>query len=451
MVEVPLKMYVQSLAKTAKKAAGPFSRLPNKVRNEALLAIIDKLRDGAQSIIEANRQDLDAISKELDPGAYRDALDRVRVTEESIETMIQDLQQLQAQPDPVGEVTRLWATSEGMQVSRVRVPLGVLAVISDMGPNITSQSFAICLKTGNVCIFRGGAEWFHTNVSLSQIFREAAEEAGVPGDALIFLDRSEPEAALELVRLTKWVDAVIPRGKGGLRKGVMEQARAPVIGYDGGVSHLYVDGDVEIPLAQTLVVNGKIQDPDASNSLDTLLVHQSVARHLLPGLIRRCLEEFKYELRGCPKTVSMMGMMAMTGHLGIQEATEKDWGQKFQSKVLAIKVVKDLDDALEHIAQAGPGHTATIVTKDYNAAMRFTREVEASAVLVNASTRINSGEQFELGAEIGSNVTPFHARGPLTLNTLTSEKYVVFGSGQLQQPHPVPQAYEDAMMMSPRF
>ena len=214
---------------------------------------------------------------------------------------------------------------------------------------------------------------------------------------------------------------------------------------------MYVDGDVDLPLAQTLVVNGKIQESGASNALDTLLVHQRVARQLLPGLIRRCLEEFKVELRGCPKTVSMMGIMAMSGHLGIKEATEKDWGEKYQSMVLAIKVVKDLDEALEHIAQVGPGHTATIATKDYNAAMRFTREVQASAVLVNASTRVHSGEQFELGAEIGINVTPFHARGPLTLNTLTSEKYVVFGSGQLQHPHPVPHAYEDAMMMSPKF
>ncbi|UCE63214.1 MAG: glutamate-5-semialdehyde dehydrogenase [Nitrospirota bacterium] len=451
MVEVPVKMYVQTLAKNAKKTAGPFSQLPNKVRSQALLAMIDKLSDCKQLIIEANRQDLEAVSKELEPGAYRQALDRIRVTEENIDSMMQDLQGLHDQPDPLGEITRLWCTSEGMQVSRVRVPLGVLAVISDMGPSITVQSFAICLKTGNVCIFRGGTEWFHTNVFVSQALREAAEEVGVPSGALTFVDRSEPEAALELVRLTKWVDAVIPRGKGGLRKGIMDQARVPVIGYDGGVSHMYIDEAADIPLGQTLAVNAKIQDSTASNSVDTVLIHKNVARHLLPGLLRRCLEEFKVEIRGCPKTVSMMGIMEMSGHLGIKEANDQDWGQKHQSMVMSIKIVKDLDEALEHIAQAGPGHTASIVTRDYDAAMRFTREVAASAVLVNASTRVHSGEQFELGAQIGMNVTPFHARGPLTLNTLTSEKYVVFGAGHLQHPHPVPQAYEDAMMMSPRF
>ena len=223
-------------------------------------------------------------------------------------------------------MTRLWNTAEGMQVSRVRVPLGVLAVISDMGPHVTAQSFAICLKTGNVCIYRGGTEWYHTNLFLSQAIREAAEECGVPAGALTFLDRSEPEAALELVRLTKWVDAVIPRGKGGLRKGIMEHARVPVIGYDGGPSQIYVDGAADIPLAQTLVVNSKIQDSTASNSVDTVLIHKNVARFLLPGLLRRCLEEFKVEVRGCPKTISMMGMMEMSGHLGIKEAGEKDWG-----------------------------------------------------------------------------------------------------------------------------
>ena len=451
MVEVPVKMYVQSLAKNAKKVAAPFSRLSNQVRSRAILAIVEKLGRYKPDIIEANRQDLDAISKELDPGAYRQTLDRVRVTEETIDSMMKGLQELHDQPDVIGEVTRLWTTSEGMQVSRVRVPLGVLAVISDMGPKVTVESFAMCLKTANVCIYRGGTEWFHTNASLSQTFRETAEEVGIPSGAFTFLDRSEPEAALELTRLTKWIDAVIPRGRGGLRKGIMEQARVPVIGYDGGVSHLYVDEDVDIPLAQTLVVNSKIQDATASNALDTVLIHQNVARHLLPGLLRRCLEDFKVEVRGCPKTVSMMGLMEMTGHLGIKEAKEQDWEQKHQSMILGMKIVKSLDEALEHIAHVGPGHTATIVTRDYETAMRFTREVAASAVLVNASTRVHSSKQFELGAEMGMNITPFHASGPLTLNALTSQKYVVFGTGHIQHPHPVPQAYEDAMMLSPRF
>ena len=451
MVEVPVKMYVQALAKKAKDVARPLAQISGKVRSQALQAMSDRLREKKDSILEANRQDQEAVSKELDPQAYRQTLDLVRLTEESIEFMVQDLEKLIVQSDPIGEVTRLWCTPDGMQVSRMRVPLGVLAVISDMGPRVTVESFAICLKTGNVCIFRGGTEWFHTNVVLSGLFQEATEEAGIPKEAVTFLDRPEPEGALELGRLTKCVDGIIPRGKAALRRGLMESARVPVIGYDGGVSHLYVDGNADIPLAQTLVVNAKIQDPSASNSLDTVLIHQNVARHILPGLLRRCLEEFKVELRGCPKTVSMMGAMEMTGHLGIKDATEKDWGLKFQSMTMAVKVVNDFEEALEHIAKFGPGHTATVVTRDYDVAMRFTKEVDASAVLVNASTRLHGSEPFGLGVEIGMNTTPFHVRGPLTLQALTNEKYVVLGTGQLQHPHPVPQAYEDAMMLSAKF
>ena len=451
MVEVPVKMYVQSLAKKAKEVARPLSHLSSKVRSQALSVMRDRVLENMSAILDANRQDLEAVSKELDTQAYREALDQVRVTEESIEIMAQDIQHILDHPDPIGEATQLWCAVDGMQVSRVRVPLGVIAVISDMGPRVTVQSFSICLKTGNVCIFRGGSEWFHTNVCLSEIFRSAIEEAGVPPFAVTFLDRTEPEGALELVRLRQHVDAVIPRGREKLRKAAMDQARVPIIGYDGGVSHMYVDGEGDIPLAQTLVVNAKVQDPTASNAVDTVLVHQRVARHLLPGLLRRCLEEYKVQLRGCPKTVSMMGVMAMTGHLGIQNATEQDYGRKFQSLVMAVKIVNDLDEAIDHIAKVGPGHTATIVTRNYDTAMRFTREVDSSAVLVNASNRLHGGEQFGLGVEIGMNTTPFHVRGPLTLQTLTSEKYVVLGTGQLQHPHPVPEAYEDAMMLSPRF
>jgi glutamate-5-semialdehyde dehydrogenase len=403
------------------------------------------------SILKANRQDLEALSKDLDPQAYRQMIERIRVTESTLVHMQENLQRIVDHPEVIGEVTHMWSTLDGLQVSKVRVPLGVIAVISDMGPEILLGSYAMCLKTGNVCLYRGGSEWFHTNVVLERCLREAAEGAGVPSGGLTFLDRSEPEAALELACLMKWVDAVIPRGKAQLRKGIMEQARVPVIGYDGGLCHVYIDGDVDIPLAQTIAVNAKVQDSTASNSTDTVLVHQKVVRQLLPGLLRRLLEEFRVQLHGCPKTVSLMGLMEMTGHLGIKKATDQDWGQKYQSLTMGIKVVERLEEALDHIAQFGPGHTDTIVTRDYATAMRFTQEVDASAVLVNASTRLHNGEQFGLGPEIGMNTTHFHARGPLTLQTLTCEKFVGLGTGQLRQPHPVPQAYEDAMMMSPRF
>ena len=451
MVEVPIKLYVQGLAKKAKEAVRPLARSSGAIRSRALENMRELLLEEKESILEANQQDLDVVSKDLDAQAYRQALDQVRITKDAFDEMVDGLNVIIEQPDPIGEIPRLWSTADGLQVSRMRVPIGVIAVVSDMGPQVLLNAVSMCLKTGNVCVYRGGTEWFHTNRALITCLQKAVEQAGLPIEGITFLDRPEPDAALEVVRLTKYVNGVIAKGKASLRKGIMEHARVPLIGYDGGVSHMYIDEGADIPLAQTLAVNAKIQDPAASNALDTLLVHHNVARPLLPGLIRRLLEEFRVDVRGCPKTVSMVGIMEMTDHLGIKEAGEKDWGQKFQSLVLAIKIVADLDDALNHIAQYEPGHTDTIVTRDYDAAMRFVREVDSSAVLINASTRLHSGDQFGLGPEIGMNTNHFHARGPVTLQTLTSEKFVALGTGQLQQPHPIPQAYEDAMMLSPKF
>jgi glutamate-5-semialdehyde dehydrogenase len=283
------------------------------------------------------------------------------------------------------------------------------------------------------------------------VLREAAESQGFPVGAMTFIDRPDKEGVLELTRLTKFVNVVIPRGGAGLRKAIMEQSRVPVLGYDGGLCHVYIDRQAELPLSQGVVVNSKIQDPLASNAADTLLVHQGISRQFLPGILRRLLSEFKIDLIGCPKTVSLLGFMEMTGHKAIEKAKEEDWGQKVQSLRLAIKVVASLDEAIEHINSYGPGHTDTIVTRDYDTAMRFVREVDSSAVLVNASTRVHAGSELGLGSEIGMNTTRFHIRGPLTLQSLTVEKMVGFGTGQLRQPHPVPREYEDAMMLSSKF
>lgn len=451
MVEIPVKIYVQNLAKKAREAARPLALISGEKRTQALEAMADQLDSQQEAILQANRQDVEAISKELPADAYRQALERIRLTEDHICEMAQGIRDVAALPDSTGEVTHLWRAANGMQVSRMRMPLGVIGIISDMGPYVTVESISMCVKTGNVCVYRGSGEWFQTNLTVANILRESAEAVGIPAGAVTFLDRQDREGALQLVRLTKYLDAIVPRGKAGLHKAMKEQARVPVIGYDGGVCHVYVDGDVDLPLAQSVVINSKVQDPSASNSADTLLVHQSVARHILPGLLRRLLEEFKVDIHGCPKTVSLMGLMEMTGHRGIDEAVDDVWGQKFQSRTLAVKVVESLDEALDHIAKFGPGHTDTIMTRDYATAMRFVREVDSSGVLVNMSTRLHSGDQFGLGAEIGMNNSHFHARGPLTLETLTCEKYVVLGTGQLREPHPLPEAYQDAMMMSPKF
>jgi glutamate-5-semialdehyde dehydrogenase len=252
---------------------------------------------------------------------------------------------------------------------------------------------------------------------------------------------------MELVRLHKLLDAILPRGGVGLRKTIIEQTRLPVLGQDVGICHVYVDEDADLPLAQNIVVNSKAQQPTAPNSADCLLVHQATGRHLLPALVRRLLDEFKVEVRACPKTMAMAGTFALSGYMNIVPAVEEDWGKQFLSSTLAVKIVKDMDDALDHIARYGPGHTDTIVTRSYAAAMRFVREVDAGAVLINASTRLHDGQEFGMGGSLGVSTARVPARGPVSLEELTCQKYVVMGTGQLRQPHPVPVAYEDAIML----
>ncbi len=451
MVEIPVKLYVKGLLTKAKAAARPMACLSSQKKNQALQAMAESLLAHESDILEANEQDLDGIPKDGEQQAHRQALERIRISEDDVRSMVKLLLDFLAYPDPVGEMSQAWMTPDGMQVHTVRSPIGVLGLISDMGPFMTVESLGMCVKTNNVCIYRGGPEWTHTNQALVSCLTAAAVEQGVPDGALIFIDRGAPEAALEVARQPQYVQAVVPRGRASLRNGIVEQARVPVIGFDGGLCHVYVDQDADIPLAQTIVVNSKVQAPMAANAMDTVLVHRDVARYLLPGLTRRLLHEYRVVLNGCPKTVSMLGVLEMTGHLGINKAEEADWNKKFQSLVMNIKVVADRQEALEHIAKYSPGHTDSIVTRDYDFAMQFAREVDSSAVLINASTRLHGGEQFGLGSELGTNSQRLHARGPLTLSRLTTEKYMVLGTGQLQQPHPVPQPYEDAMMLSSKF
>ncbi len=451
MVEVPVKIYMANLLRKAREAQRPLAVLPTAVKNRALLAMADRLAADEEGVLEANLQDVENVGKTLEGETNRErvkeAVERVRLTPGEVKEMADRLRHIADLADPIGEVTKRWEQPNGMQVSRVRVPIGVIGVISEFGPAVTTETIALCLKSGNVCVFRAAPEWGRTHQVIVAALREAAEEAGVPAGALSFVERPEKEAALELMKATKMLDAIIPRGGAGLRKAVMEQSRLPILCHDGGVCHIYIDEDVDLPMAQNIVINSKLQQPSASNSVDTLLVHQITGRSLLPALIRRLLDEFKIDVLGCPKTYSLMGTMDISGHKSVKPAVDDDWGKQFLSKTIAVKMVKDMDEALEHIARYGPGHTDTIVTKNYDNAMRFVREVDSSAVLVNASTRLHAGDHFGLGGEVGTSTSRLHARGPIGLNELTCQKYVVFGSGQLHHPHPVPVTYEDAIML----
>ncbi|MBL8073801.1 MAG: aldehyde dehydrogenase family protein, partial [Nitrospira sp.] len=353
-IDTPAKLYLEKLFKDSRSVTGPLALLPGSVKATALHAMADRVASDRDTILTANAKDVEAVGKSFGEGAAKErmkaAVAHVRVTAEQINGIVERLHQIADLPDPVGLVLDRQERPDGLQVSRVKVPIGVLGVLSERSPHITVESIALGLKSGNFCILRGAPEWRHTHEAIDGGLREAAVKSGVPAGAWVLIDRQDKDVALELMRSAKGVDALIVRGGSGLRKVVAEQAKVPVLCDDGGVTHLYIDGDTDIPMAQNLVINSKVQEPEASNSLDTLLVQQVIGRQLLPPLINRLLDQFKVEVHACPKTVALMGQMAMTGHTAILPATEGDWRTQFAGPTLAIKMVEGLDEALAHIA-----------------------------------------------------------------------------------------------------
>lgn len=417
----PTKEYIEELVQRARAAAGRLASLPTTVKNQALLAMADGLIEQSDSILSANQQDLDVFGSSKERQAMAD---RLRLTPERIAAMAEGLREVAKLEDPVGQTLNMQRRPNGMQVGRVRVPIGVIGIIYESRPNVTADSAALCLKSGNVCILRGGSEAIHSNTAIAAILTEAAEKAGVPSGAIIFVDRTDRQAVSELLKQDQYVDLVIPRGGESLMKTVTEESRIPVIKHDKGVCHTYLDADADATMAKKIAINAKVQRSSTCNAMETLLVHQSIARTVLPDLVGE-LVDAGVEVRGCPKTLAICP--------DIKPAADSDYGQEFLSLVLAVKIVRNMDEAMEHIARYGSRHTEAIVTRDYVRAMRFLREVDASAVLVNASTRLNDGNQFGLGAEIGISTTRIHARGPMGLEELTCSKFVVFGSGQVRE------------------
>jgi glutamate-5-semialdehyde dehydrogenase len=451
MPEVPVKLYLDKLLKTCRSNVSGLALLSGPVKDGVLRAMADRLVRDEEAILSANEQDVDALGKsfgsEVNKDRLKAAVARVRLVAADVKEMAERLRFIADRPDPVGAVTGRWERPDGLVVSRVRVPIGVLGIISELKPLVTVESIALCLKSGNVAVFRGAPEWAETHKVIGTGLREAAQQHGIPDGAWVLIDRPEKEVAVEMIRGGKALDAIIPRGGAGLRKAVLDGARMPVLCHDGGLTHLYVDADVELPLVQNVVINSKVQLPTATNALDTLLVQQGVARQFLPALINRLLVEFKVDVRGCPKTLALMGQMPISGHTSIIPATDEDWIRQYQAPSLAVKMVVDMDEALAHIAEHGPCMTAVIATSNYSSALRFTREVDASAVFVNASSRLHDAEGFGFGSDIGLSSARLHAKGPIGLEQLTCEKYVAYGNGQLRLPHPVPETYFDAIML----
>lgn len=417
----PIPEYVRELVTRAKQASGKLASLSTVVKNQALLAMAEALEEKKDELLAANEKDLDAFESAPDRKAMAD---RLRLTAQRIAEMADGIREVAKLPDPLGAMPAMWTRPNGMQVGRVRVPIGVIGIIYESRPNVTADSAALCLKSGNACVLRGGSEAIHSNSTIATILSEAAEKAGVPAGAISFVSRPERELVPVLLKQDRYIDLVIPRGGESLMKLIAEHATIPVVKHDAGVCHVYVDANADPAMAETICLNAKVQRPSTCNAMETLLVHQSIARTLLPKLATSLLAA-KVEIRGCPKTCQLVPEA--------KPATDQDYGQEFLDLVLAVKVVKNIDEAMAHIAQYGSRHTEAIITGDYGKAMRFLKEVDASAVLVNASTRLNDGYQFGLGAEIGISTSRIHARGPMGLEELTCFKFIVMGSGQIRE------------------
>jgi len=411
---------IRNIAKSAKKSARLVAALSTLKKNEALERLADKLVDGADVIKAENEKDLELAKKK---GLSDAMIDRLAVTDGVIEGMATGLRDVIRLPDPVGQVTGMWLRPNGLQVGRVRIPLGVIAMIYEARPNATIDAAGLCLKAGNAVILRGGSEAFHSNSILGQIIQEALRETNIPESAVHVVPVRGRAAVEALLSQDDFIDLIIPRGGESLIRFVANNSTIPVLKHYKGVCHVYVDEDADLKMANEISWNAKVQRPGVCNAMETLLVHEAVAEDFLPPMAKR-FTDAGVELRGCPRTCNIVR--------GIKDATEEDWAKEYLDLILSIKVVSSLDEAIAHIARYGSAHTEAIVTSDYCRARRFLRDVDASVVLVNASTRFNDGGELGLGAEIGISTSKLHAYGPMGLEELTTTKFVVFGDGQIR-------------------
>lgn len=411
---------IREMAQNAKDAAKVVSVLDTNKKNAALERIAQQLLDESVTIKEENQKDL-AHGKEK--GLSAAMIDRLSVSDAVIESMAKGLRDVAALRDPVGEVTGMWLRPNGLQVGRLRIPLGVIGMIYEARPNATVDAAGLCLKAGNAVILRGGSEAFHSNVVLAQVIQEALQESGIPQMAAQVVPVREREAVHALMAQEDSVDLIIPRGGEGLIRFVAENSKIPVLKHYKGVCHVFVDDKADLAMAEEIAFNAKAQRPGVCNAMETLLVHDAVAEDFLPRMAKRFIDA-GVELRGCPKTCRVVSEA--------KEATDEDWPAEYLDLIVAVKVVSSMDEAMDHIAEYGSNHTEAIVTSAYDKARRFLRQVDASVVLVNASTRFNDGGELGLGAEIGISTTKLHAYGPMGLEELTTTKFVVFGGGQIR-------------------
>ncbi len=412
--------YMREKGQRARVASRAIARADTGLKNACLFLLAQILRDESDTLLAANERDVRAgRAAQLDEAL----LDRLELNADRIQAMADGVREIANLPDPVGELTDMRLRPSGIQVGRMRVPLGVVGIIYESRPNVTADAASLSLKSGNACILRGGSEAMHSNLAIARCIRRALRDAGLPEDAVQVLDISDRRTVAELVSMPEFVDVVIPRGGKGLVAAVCDHARVPVIKHLDGVCHVFIDRDADFEKAVSVAVNAKTQRYGTCNTMETLLVDEPVADRVLPEL-GRMFSEAGVELRGCERTCAILDEAL--------PATEVDWSTEYLAPVLAVRVVDGLDEAIDHIARYGSAHTDAIVTENYTRARRFLREVDSSSVMVNASTRFADGYEYGLGAEIGISTDKFHARGPVGLEGLTSQKWIVLGDGNVR-------------------
>lgn len=403
------------------KEASRFLATAGKIKNDALLAICNALKENCESIIKANEIDIENGKK---AGLTASLLDRLSLNEQRIFSMADGVAQVASLADPVGTVLSGNRLENGLKIQKVRVPLGVIGIIFEARPNVTADAAALCLKAGNAVILRGGKEAINSNKAIADIMRNAIEKSGLPIDCIQLIEDTSRESATELMGLSQYLDVLIPRGGAGLINAVVQNAKVPVIETGVGNCHVYVDKTADIEMAASIIFNAKTSRPSVCNAIETILVHKAIAEKALP-VIKERLDTKSVELRGCEETVRILGDSVIP-------ATEDDYYKEFLDYILAVRVVDNIDEAIAHIAKYSSGHSECIVTESYKNAEKFTQSVDSAAVYVNASTRFTDGGEFGLGAEIGISTQKLHARGPMGLNELTSHKFIIRGNGQIR-------------------
>lgn len=411
---------MEKMARSAKLASSAMVNLNSSLKNRALLAMAEAIEERAEDIKSKNRIDL----KEAKEAGLNPALiDRLTLNDKRIKNMAKGLREITELPDPVGEVIEEKLRPNGLRIEKVRVPLGVIAIIYESRPNVTCDAAGLCLKAGNAVILRGGSEAINSNKIIAEVLQEAAYSSGIPQGAIQLVETTEREAVFQLIKMDEFIDVVIPRGSEEMIKKIKANATVPVIGHGKGLCHIYVDRNADLGMAERICFNAKVQRPGVCNAMETLLVHKDIAGEFLPGMIKK-FEEAKVEIRGDEKTKSILSH--------INNASEEDWTTEYLDLILSVKVVDSLSEAIEHINRYGSMHSEAIVTRDKDAARRFLKEVDASSVFWNASTRFTDGGEFGMGAEIGISNQKLHARGPMGVRELTSTKFIIFGDGQIR-------------------